>query len=121
MDVENFFGEAREFYGSRPVLAGRLRVRDRGELLDFCLGSDGELDYLSVCMMCELFSGVLGERLPDNLHNRMVLGPSNDAVVRYLDGLRGLRPKFLGINFNRNRYPNVGLGVGGWVRRFALR
>lgn len=117
----NFFDEARDFYRSRPVLARRLRVRDIGDLMDFCVGPDGGLEYVSVCIMCELFSGVLGERLPDNLHNRMVLGPSNDAVVRYVGGLVGLRPKFLGFNFNRNRYPSVGLGACGWVRRFVSR
>lgn len=46
--------------------------------------------YEVFCSMCAEVSYIMGERLPESIHSRIVLGPSNDGVRRYLDFCRVL-------------------------------
>ena len=99
MDNEAFFGEVWDFYISRRWrLGGRLNILHDNMVRFFCLDTDGVLDYVYICRLCMLFSGVLGERLPDAIHNRMVLGPSNRWVGEYLGNVRGYVRVFWGFS-----------------------
>ena len=40
--------------------------------------------YESLCHCCFRIAKVLKRRLPDSVHNRMVLGPQNEITKRYI-------------------------------------
>jgi hypothetical protein len=111
-----------EFYISRrDELRRGFRIRRDSEVYDFCVDG-GVLKYEYVCRLCMMFSGRLGERLPDVLHNALVMGSSNRWVEEYLANVCGLRPLFMGVfNLNRRRYTECGLGVSGNVRKYYLK
>lgn len=116
----DFYSEVFDFYLSRRrVLRRRLLIRWDYEVENFCRDSRGAFSQDNMRKLCMLFSGVLGERLPDSIHNRLVL-TGGKWVSEYLEGVRGLKPPFWGFNLNRNRFPNCGLGMDGWVKRYRL-
>lgn len=117
----DFYSEVFDFYVSRRrVLRRRLRIRSDLEVERFCRDSRGAFSQDNMFKLCMLFSGVLGERLSDCLHNRLVLC-GGSWVAEYLEGARGLKPPLWGLfNLNPNRFPNCGLGMDGWVKRYRM-
>lgn len=121
--MDDFFSDVWDFYLSRRerLRRGLVRLRDRDVEL-FCRSVSSGYDHVYICKLCMIFAGVLGERMPDHIHNRMILCEGNAWVSQYLDIVSGLRPKFLGIfNMNSNKFGRCGLGECGWVRFYSLR
>jgi hypothetical protein len=123
----DFWLELIEFYNKkRWVINRELRLSRPGSsgdsmLLDFCTDINGSLSRHNLCRLALIFSNVTGERLPDNLHARMVLGEANQPVREYIEYLKTIKPKFMGFNPNKNNFKTHTLGVAGYTRKMALK
>ena len=95
----------------------------RGEqrILNFCGDVDGNLDYRCLCMLVFVFSNVLGERMPDHIHARMILGEPNRWVGEYVRYASDLKPRFLFFNPNKNGFYRHTLGHHGNMIGMALK
>jgi len=98
------------------------------ELVDFCaeLGwSFFKSKYIKheyVCKLALIFSNVLGMRLPDHLHARMVFGFS-DSCKQYIEYVEGLRPKTLFgmVNPNPNHFRMRRLSANGTLSKLVSK
>lgn len=74
------------------------------------------MDHVNICKLCMLFAGVLGERMPPEIHNRILLGSGNVWAGEYLSVVSGLRPRLFGIfNMNAKRFSCCRLGDRGLI------
>ena len=109
-DVE-FFKEVFDFYRlHKRKIRKALRINNDEVLVDFCaeLGwsffKSKRIKHEYVCKLVLIFSNVLGQRLPDHIHARMVLDAPNRWCKEYIDYVRALKPTTM-LGF-RNPNPN---------------
>ena len=129
-DVD-FFHELMQFYSlHKRRLKKALRIKSDNELVDFCadfrnIASWNEprlVRHEYVCKLALIFSNVLGMRLPDHLHARMIFGFS-DSCKEYIRYVEGLRPRtFFGlVNPNPNHFRMYRLSVNGMLSKLASK
>lgn len=96
--------------------------RGSGEerLLEFCTDSLGVLSRPNLCSLALIFFNILGERLPDHIHARMILGESNEHVKEYISANEKYRSRFLWFG-THNPFKNHSLGPDGRLRRMTLK
>lgn len=123
--MDDFWLELMCFYKSNKAKINKelcLRSNTNEVMLDFCINPNGELSRSNLCKLALIFSNVLGRRLPDNLHARMILGDSNEAVKEYVYYISKLKPNVMGLfNFNRNNFRSQTLGFCGSTKKLSLR
>lgn len=130
-DVE-FFNEVFEFYRlNKRKIRKSLRIVNDDELVDFCADfrqmtswkDQRFIKHEYVCKLALILSNVLGQRLPDHINSRMVLGFSNDACVEYVKYIQDLKPhKFFGlVNPNVNRFRMHSLSVNGMLSKLVSK
>jgi hypothetical protein len=128
-DVE-FFKEVFDFYGlNKRRIKKALRISNDEELVDFCadLGwsffRSKHIRHEYVCKLALIFSNILGQRLPDHIHARMVLDTSNKSCKEYVDYVQGLKPTtMLGFkNPNPNHFRMHTLSVNGTLSKLAWK
>lgn len=123
-----FWSDLLELYRKNSAIINRkLHVKNfyknRGEdmLFNFCADSTGSLNYEHLCHLALVISNVLGRRMPDNIHNRMILGRPNQWVKKYVEYSNNLLPPFWGMNRNENHFKFNTLGRSGNLIRMALK
>jgi hypothetical protein len=122
----SFLSDLLEFYRSRKKTIDRRLNINRGvggeaRIRDFCFDVHGRLPYENLCKLSLVFANVLGSRLPDHIHARILLGFSNEWVSEYMYYVRGLRPYIFGFNLNPNNFRMRTLGVDGSMSRMTSR
>lgn len=124
MNENDFWMELLGFYqkNKRTINKG-LRLGALGErmLLDFCMDANGSLSRRNLCQLALMFCEVTGMKLPDNIHARMILGESNEAVKEYIKYLGNIKPKFLWFNPNPNNFRMYTIGYAGSLRKLASK
>lgn len=129
-DVD-FFRELMQFYSlHKRRLKKALRIKSDNELVDFCadfrnIASWNEprlVRHEYVCKLALIFSNVLGMRLPDHLHARMIFGFS-DSCKEYIEYVERLKPKTLFglMNPNPNHYRRHVLSVSGMLSKLVSK
>jgi len=84
-DNDIFFRDLWAFVGSCPPVFPKRLVADIYELgkqNDIENGSVGR--HYALCWCCRDVANALRSRLPDHIHNRIVLGPQNERTVEYI-------------------------------------
>lgn len=130
-DVE-FFRELVDFYHlHKRRIRKSLRIRNDSELADFCadfrqMTSWNDARFIKheyVCKLALIFSNILGRRLPDHLHARMIFGFSNDSCVEYCEYVEGLKPHSLFglVNPNPNKFRMHSLSVNGMLSKLTSK
>lgn len=130
-DVE-FFRELMEFYAlHKRKIKKALRIKNDDQLVDFCTDftkttSLDEKRFIKneyVCKLALIFSNIVGERLPDHLHARMILHFSGHACKEYVTYVNKLKPRtFFGfVNPNPNNFKKHALSVNGMLSRLASK
>lgn len=132
-DVD-FFRELMQFYSlHKRKLKKALLMKGDNQLVDFCsdfsdfrhMTSRNEPRFIKheyVCKLALIFSNVLGTRLPDHLHARMVFGFS-DSCKQYIEYVEGLRPRTLFgmVNPNPNHFRMHRLSVSGTLSKLVSK
>ena len=91
-------------------------------IYDFCSDTNGQISYDNVCHLALVFSNVLGAKMPDHIHVRMILGESNLWVREYVEYVESLRPRKFGVfNVNPNNYRGYTLGPVGWTPKLQYK
>jgi hypothetical protein len=119
----DFLREILEFYRShKRVLDRGLSIR-LGEMAvrGFCSDVHGVPSYYNFCKLALVFANVLGTRMPDHIHARIALGPSNEGCREYILYAMSLKPNLLGFNLNRNGFRGRSLGFDGHVLRMMRK
>jgi len=121
-----FLLELLEFYRTRKKIIDKRLGLNRGadgeaRIRDFCFDIHGRLPYENLCKLSLVFANVLGSRLPDHIHARILLGCSNDWVSEYIHYVHGLHPSIFGFNANPNNFRMRTLGVDGSLSRMTLK
>lgn len=124
--MQSFFDELMEVYrlNRRRIDRGLNLSRPRSPefcISLFCRDRDGNLVHSHLCGLAFLFSNVIGRRMPDSIHARMILGERNDWIEKYVRYVAVLKPKLLWFNPNPNNYYRCTLGPSGSIRRLALK
>lgn len=112
-----FYDELIDFYRQN---SNRLQktIRDERQIMIFCTNYRGILDYENLCRFALILSNAVGARLPDSIHNRMVLGPSNKWVQEYIEYTSNLKPLLFGLfNLNRKKISDHYLSSNGTFRQ----
>lgn len=80
-DCDALFRELWAFVGSCPPIFSKKLVEDI-----YHLGKKDEADgrYECLCWCCRDVARAIKGRLPESVHNRLVLGPQNKHTVAYL-------------------------------------
>lgn len=130
-----FFQELIDFYKlHKRKIKRALCIRDDDELVDFCTDfrprwklpvevDSRIIKHEHVCKLAVIFSNVLGEKLPDHLHARMIFEISSEACKEYAEHVGRLRPKtFFGFfNPNPNKYRRHALSVNGMLSKLVSK
>lgn len=91
-------------------------------IYDFCADTYGQISYENVCHLALVFSNVLGAKMPDHIHVRMILGNPNLWVREYVKYVESLRPRKFGVfNVNPNNYRRHTLGPVGWTPKLQYK
>lgn len=94
--------------GQEGILEGEERI------LDFCHGITGDFSYENICKLALVFANILGERMPDHIHARMILGTPNASVAQYAKYTDSLKPRMFGLfRMNPNHFKKQTLGKNG--------
>lgn len=141
-DEVAFYNEIVEIYEKYKIKINKaLRLKNESELLDFCVSyyqigqvtgharivanntpANGKIIYENICKLAYIFTNILGRPLPDHIHNRIVLGPNNEWVKKYVEYNKEIKPYLFGlININKNNFKYCYLSTNGFVKNLALK
>lgn len=105
-------------------------IKNESELLDFCASSCSaqraiwtvELAYEHICKLAYIFSNILGKQMPDHIHARLLLGPNNVWIKKYVEYTKQLKPHLFGIiNTNKNNFKLCRLSNNGYIQKYTLK
>lgn len=119
----SFYSDLLEFYeeNSKKVKK-RISIREESEIWNFCIDYKGILKYENLCMFAVILASTLGIQLPDHIHTRLILGPSNKWSKEYVEYVSNLKPLLFGIfNPNRKNLMHSHLSSNGNLRKKVLK
>jgi hypothetical protein len=120
-----FFFEVMDLYKkNRRKIRKSIYIVDEHQVVLFCSDYQSRLKYENICKLVFIFSNILKSRLPDHIHARMMLGPSNKSVEDYVNYSLTLKPPIFGfININHNSFTSrrFSLWSNGEIRKMMLK
>lgn len=110
-----FYSDLTKFYRQNSKRFQKvLSIRSEFEIMNFCTDYRGHFNYENLCKLALIFSNIVGTQLPDHIHNRIVLGPSNKWAQEYVEYVSSLKPLLFGLfNLNRKKISNTYLSSNG--------
>lgn len=87
---DNFWHEVWEYLGEVPIEVAKQQIPHMWEVKDaYQYIQDPDNDQMNtyyeyLCMVCRTISQENKEKLPENLHSRIVLGPQNRYTKEYI-------------------------------------
>jgi translation initiation factor 2B subunit (eIF-2B alpha/beta/delta family) len=84
-DYLDFYKELMTVMGGEEVVFSRQLFLDMHELKENILNKRNDsMSYFVLCHVAMRIVKVTKKRLPDSIHNRMLLGPGNQKVTEYV-------------------------------------
>ena len=100
-----------------------LLTKNEKCLFNFCFGiNSNELEYKYLCKLVLIFANVLKRKMPEPIHNRMILDTQNEFTKKYVEYVKNLKKnKFLIFNQNKNNYSMNKLGKSGDLHKLMYK
>ena len=127
-----FYFELLDFYrANRRKINKKIHITSESDILDFCGDQKNlhwnsssnpfrRIKYENLCKLSLIFSNILGKQMPDHIHNRMILGKTNQWVREYISYINKIKP-YRFFNTNPNFFKLHKLSSDGYLVRMQLK